>query len=122
VKDSIFNHLLCKSGFANDRSLPQSDSYGKCGSRIMGYNAGKPCQSSSNCPTNDDLVNSDCLCTPNSEGKSRCEYEKGGTEWSEVIEEVAAAQQFRKYISITKTCHVTRGLDETCDVRAASYK
>lgn len=88
IESTIFNHLLCKSGYANDRSITQSEEYGKCGSKIIGFNSGEECSSSSNCPTNDLVVNSNCLCTPNSGGKSFCTFEKGGSEWIEVVDSV----------------------------------
>ena len=115
VQDSVFNHFLCKSGYANDAILSGTEEYGKCGSKVQSLKAGQECSSASNCPTNISAVSSGCLCAPSETGKKYCRYETGNFEWENVV------KKFKSYIDATNSCHKSRGLDHPCDQPSASY-
>lgn len=88
IENSIFNHFLCKSGFADDLIIAEAEEYGKCGSSIESLKAGEKCESSSNCPTNLSTVTAKCLCTPNENGDKYCSFEKGNYEWTNIVNKV----------------------------------
>lgn len=102
MEENVFSSFLCKSGFANDAIISNSEDFGKCGNKIQSLKAGNECLSTSNCPTNLSTVSSPCVCTPSSTGKKYCKYEKGNFEWENV------ANKFKVYIQSSKTCHKAR--------------